>query len=238
MLESVTTKVFLASLSWDQAEYALNLFINGWVVLGLVLMGLLFVVARWIMGGFTLDVLEIDQAEIGIGENKLTLKPNLTDRQVAYAIWVELSTRKIGLKIDFEHDVIAEVYDSWHDFFSITRDLVKSIPVNQIKRDTTQKIIQLSIDVLNHGLRPHLTKWQARFRHWYEREIKKRDEAGSGVIDPQQIQETFPRYGELKSDMERINTILMKYRSSMFKLIREDKKKNKFLWPWSKKAPA
>ncbi len=61
--------------------------------------------------------MEIDEAEIGIEPGKIKLRPNFTDRQVAYQIWVELSTRKIGLEIDLAHDVISEVYDSWHKFF-------------------------------------------------------------------------------------------------------------------------
>lgn len=178
---------------------------------------------RWWAGGIAFRSFEIDQAEIGVGSNKFRFKPNLTDRQVAYAIWVELSTRKIGLPIDFEHDVIAEIYDSWFNFFSVTRDLVKGIPVNQVKRDSTQAIIKLSIEVLNEGLRPHLTRWQARFRHWYEREVNKYDkgEAG-GVIDPQQIQAKFPQYAELKDDMDRVNQALIRYRRKMHELVLKD----------------
>ena len=60
---------------------------------------------------------EIDGAEVGIGDFKMAFKPNDTDRQIAYSIWVELSTRKIGLPIDLDHDVISDVYDSWYNFF-------------------------------------------------------------------------------------------------------------------------
>src|SRR5690348_15678794 len=54
---------------------------------------------------------EIDSAELGFGDHKISFKPNTLDRQIAYSIWVELSTRKIGLNIDPEDDVVAEVYD-------------------------------------------------------------------------------------------------------------------------------
>ena len=52
---------------------------------------------------------EIDEAQLGLGEQKIILRPNDTDRQIAYKIWVELSTRKIGLPIDLENDVISEI---------------------------------------------------------------------------------------------------------------------------------
>lgn len=196
----------LLTLAWDKEAWTFTLTISLWLLFALALIGAALAIWKWWSGGLTFQSFEIDQAEIGVGSNKFRFKPNLTDKQVAYAIWVELSTRKIGLPIDFEHDVIAEIYDSWFSFFSVTRDLVKGVPVNQVKRDSTQAIIKLSIEVLNVGLRPHLTQWQARFRRWYERELKKYDEGEEGtVLDPQQIQANFPKFVELKDDMQRVN---------------------------------
>ena len=178
---------------------------------------------QWVTRGYSLKYFEIDQAEIGIGKSKFSFRPNLTDRQVAYAIWVELSTRKIGLPIDLKHDVITEVYDSWYNFFSVTRNLIKSVPVAQIKRKGTQAIIRLSIEVLNEGLRPHLTEWQARFRAWYERELKRYEEAkGKEVLDPQQIQEQFPKFDELQIDLQRVNKALIRYRAKMRELVMKE----------------
>ena len=67
---------------------------------------------------------EINEADIGIGNSKITIVRNCGDMQIAYKLWVELSTRKIGLSIDLDNDVIAEVYDSWYEFFKMTRELV------------------------------------------------------------------------------------------------------------------
>ncbi|WP_421839699.1 hypothetical protein [Novosphingobium sp.] len=213
----------ILSLVWDKASWSFNLTASVWLVAAITVAILLLAIWRILSGGFSFENFEIDQADIGIGDQKFTFKPNLTDKQVAYAIWVELSTRKIGLQIDFENDVISEIYDSWYGFFSVTRDLVKGIPVQKVSRDSTQKIIRLSIEVLNEGLRPHLTRWQARFRHWYDRELKKYDTgAGEEVLDPQLIQERFPKFDELKADMERVNQSLMKYRQQMHRLVLKD----------------
>lgn len=220
-VSDTTTNVL--SLVWDRSEHTLLLSASIWVLVIAIVLGALLVGCRIYAGGFTFANFEIDQADIGIGDQKFTFKPNLTDKQVAYAIWVELSTRKIGLPIDFENDVISEIYDSWHGFFTVTRDLVKGIPAQKVRRDSTQKIIRLSIEVLNEGLRPHLTQWQARFRHWYERELRKYDESdGSEVLDPQLIQEKFPKIAELKQDMDRVNQSLMKYRQKMYQLVLKD----------------
>jgi hypothetical protein len=213
----------LFSLVWDKATWTLGFSANFWIIV--ILLGIVgaFGAWRWASGSFSFQSFEIDQAEIGVGGSKFRFKPNLTDRQVAYAIWVELSTRKIGLPIDLDHDVIAEIYDSWYNFFSVTRDLIKSVPVTHVKRASTQAIIKLSIEVLNAGLRPHLTRWQARFRRWYERELKRYDSAdGSEVLDPQQIQFQFPQYDELKADLLRVNEALVRYRAKMRELVLKD----------------
>jgi hypothetical protein len=213
----------LLSLGWDTASWTLNLTVSVWLVV--ILAGTLGALLpwRWWRGSLSLQSFEIDQAEFGVGSSKFRFRPNLTDRQVAYAIWVELSTRKIGLPIDLEHDVISEIYDSWFNFFTVTRDLLKSVPVVHVKRGSTQAIIKLSIEVLNEGLRPHLTRWQARFRRWYDRELKKYDEGGGPeVLDPQQIQRNFPKFEELTSDMERVNSALIRYRMKMRELVMKD----------------
>lgn len=153
---------------------------------------------------------EISEAKLGIGDTNITIKPNFQDKEIAYKLWVEMSTRKIGMPLDFEHDVITEVYDSWYEFFKISRELIKEIPVTKIKYESTQEIIKISMKILNKCLRPCLTKWQAKFRKWYSEEI---DENKSST--PQQIQQSYENYDELKKDMERVNTQLIYYKDKL-----------------------
>ena len=190
--------------------------VGAWVgpmLLLVVLCG--FIWARY-RGRFGFASFDLDSAEIGIGDTRMSFSPNQTDRQIAYAIWVELSTRKIGLEIDLEHDVISEVYDSWYDFFGVTRDLIKEVPAHKLRSKGTRAIVRASVQVLNEGLRPHLTRWQARFRRWYET-------IGSGDSrDPQVIQQEFPKYEELITDLLAINAKLIKYRRAMYELATGD----------------
>ncbi len=197
-------------------DFSLSFQLSMWLVAVVAVIVIGVLVWKWRMWGIGVKHYEIDQAEIGTGNGKLRFKPNITDRQVAYSIWVELSTRKIGLPIDLNHDVIGEIYNSWYEFFGVTRELIKSIPVNKLKNESTRQIISLSINVLNVGLRPHLTKWQARFRHWYAAELEKDD---NDLIDPQSIQKNFPKYDELKADIEKMNANLMNYRNKLERLV-------------------
>lgn len=211
--EETTDLVRLGIESDGTLQFSANLLL--WAVL--VGIALLIIMIRWLMSRKALSrSYEIDSAELGLGDSKLIFKPNLNDRSVAYKIWVELSTRKIGLPIDYDHDVITEVYDSWYTFFSVTRELIKDIPVQKVRHDSTRKIVLLSIDVLNLGLRPHLTRWQARFRRWFEFRLSMDPEA---KLHPQDIQREFPDYNELIADMRQVNNHLITYRDRMNELV-------------------
>ncbi|MCK5044130.1 hypothetical protein KAR26_00170 [Candidatus Parcubacteria bacterium] len=207
--------VTLVSLSLND-DLSLSFVMSAWIV-GAILVFILYFLIRKYSGLGRGQNFEIDKAEVGLGQGKIIFKPNIGDQQIAYQIWIELSTRKIGLPIDLQHDVVVEVYKSWYEFFSITRELVKDIPVNKVKNKSTQEIINLSISLLNDGLRPHLTLWQARFRHWYELQSKK--VKAEDDIDPQTLQAKYPRFKELKKDMEIVNERLIKYREKMYELV-------------------
>ena len=191
--------------------------LGAWVAPFVLVLVAAVLVWLWFRGRIGLGSFELDSAGIGIGDTTVSFKPNRTDRQIAYAIWVELSTRKIGLVIDPEHDVISEVYDSWYSFFGVTRDLIKEVPAHKLKSKGTRAIVRTSVQVLNEGLRPHLTQWQARFRRWLEATLKEDD-----FREPQLVQQEFPKYGDLVKDMLEINAKLIEYRKAMYELATGD----------------
>lgn len=149
----------------------------------------------------------VDEVNLGIGNSSVKLSYNKKDQEIAYKIWVELSTRKIGLRFDKENDVIKEVYDSWYKFFGTTRELLKDIPANRIPY--SGNLIELTEKVLNIGLRPHLTRWQAKYRKWYEEELKN----NSGT--PQEIQKKYPEYAALQEDLLETNERMIEYKKLM-----------------------
>lgn len=149
----------------------------------------------------------VDEVNLGIGNSSVKLSYNKKDQEIAYKIWVELSTRKIGLRFDKENDVIKEIYDSWYKFFGTTRELLKDIPANRIPY--SGNLIELTEKVLNIGLRPHLTRWQAKYRKWYEEELKN----NSGT--PQEIQKEYPEYATLIEDLQETNERMIEYKKLM-----------------------
>ncbi|MEO1903845.1 MAG: hypothetical protein ABGX87_19015 [Alcanivorax sp.] len=200
-----------------RSDLSIHFYASFWIVFCFVAVLLVFILRRISqVSGRAPSNVEFDGAEFGLGAQRIKLKPNYVDKQIAYKVWVELSTRKIGIGIDLDNDVVVEVYNSWYSFFSVTRELIKDIPVSKIKRDETRKIVDLSIDVLNAGIRPHLTKWQARFRHWYERQMELEE---CRDLSPQEIQKRFPEFEELAADMKKVNKGLMKYRDMLNEIV-------------------
>jgi hypothetical protein len=64
------------------------------------------------------------------------------------------------------------------------------------------------INVLNVRLRPHLTRWQAEFRRWYERA---KANPANAARSPQAIQRDFGQYAELTEDLQRIHSAMEEY---------------------------
>lgn len=172
-----------------------------YVLIGLILIILLskkYSDSQW-------DVVE---AEVSLGAiGKIKIKPNFDDAQIAHKAWVELATRKAGLPFDEENDVIIEVYNSWNELFKEIRALTKQIPSSQLRERTdTQELVRLLVNALNLGLRPHLTKWQAKFRRWYEIELTKQ-----GEKSPQEIQRAYSEYNILVVDLKIVSNDLVRY---------------------------
>lgn len=124
------------------------------------------------------------------------LECNNDVRSLANDVWIELSTRKIALPFDDKNDVIIEVYNSWYKVFENFREILKKLSVG--KNKDADKLANLILKVLNDELRGHLTKWQARFRKWYE---ENKDSEG----DPQEVQKKYPQYNELVVDLKKVN---------------------------------
>jgi len=165
---------------------------------------------------------EAVSAEIPIGNlGTVTIHPNHETVKVAYKAWIELATRKAALPFDEEHDVIVEVYNSWYQLFERLRNLAKEIPAHQLRKNKdARELVHVMVVVLNEGLRPHLTKWQAKFRRWYEAECKKESCLN---LSPQEIQRKYPEYEALVNDIKNVNNAIVKYAKLLRKVAEGDK---------------
>ena len=153
--------------------------------------------------------------KIGGADFEYQITRNYQNIEIAHKIYIELITRKAAIEIEDGKDVIVEIYNSWYSLFKITRDELKSFNGKLLKdNNTSQELVLLLTDVLNKGLRPHLTEYQARFRKWYSEQLDKNSEES-----PQKIQTNFEEYEELMSSMKNVNRTLMEYSEQLKKII-------------------
>lgn len=93
--------------------------------------------------------------------------------------------------------------------------MIKEIPVSKVRTESTKDLIKIATDVLNKGVRPHLTHWQAKFRKWYTNAAKKDENKD---LSPQEIQKKFSEYEKLVDDMKKVNENLIRYKEKLEEL--------------------
>ncbi len=185
--------------------------ISIWIVIAFITLLLLYFFLIRKKMRYGLVKVDIKLGNIGAAE----FRPNKNDLQIAHRIWTELVTRKAAIPIDKENDVIEEIYDSWYALFQKVREFIGDIPAEMIRHNTsTQEIVRIATQTLNDGLRPHLTKWQARFRAW---STSKKDKLMD--MTPQDFQKDYPEYKYLIEDLMLVNSLLIQYAHELKKII-------------------
>ncbi|NPE28643.1 hypothetical protein HNV12_11870 [Methanococcoides sp. SA1] len=145
---------------------------------------------------------------------------NYENLELAHKIYIELITRKAAIPINPEEDVIVEVYDSWYVLFKTTREEIKNISGKSILDKRYESLIEMSTDILNKGLRPHLTTYQAKYRKWYSEELDHSENMGKS---PQKIQQEYSEYDDLIESMKQVNELLIQYAKNLKQFINDKK---------------
>lgn len=208
----------IVKLSIDCVKKSLVIEMSWIVLLIIIVTVLLFMRKRGIKG---IEKAELVSVEVEFGTNGISNKAKYEIKKfdeniyIANRIYIELVTRKAALEINPDEDVIDDVYNSWYELFRIIRTEIKAIPAKYLKDETytTNSLIELTMKILNEGLRPHLTKYQAGFRKWY---LSAKDEKD---VSPQEVQKQFPQFDELVGDLKRVNRVLYDYSEQLKKII-------------------
>jgi len=153
----------------------------------------------------------------GLFKYNQKIKRSYQNLYVAHRIYIELITRKAAIPIDVDKDVLVEVYNSWYSMFKTIREEIKNLPGDYlVDNESTKKLVDLTIEILNDGLRAHLTTYQAEFRKWYDKELKKEIDSD---VSPQEIQKRYSKFKELTDSMIEVNKTLEAYCDQLKKLI-------------------
>jgi hypothetical protein len=206
------TKFITVNMDWWPPVLEIQVNWLGLVV-SIVFFILLIMLIKWLMkkNHYRLNSMELSLPmgmSISIERNEATL-------YIANRIYVELMTRKAALVFDPDHDHLIEVYDSLYVLFKTIREELKNIPGGYLKGyPTSQELLSLGITILNMGLRPHLTQYQARYRTWYAIEQPKYPE-----LSPQLLQKKYPNYEALVEDLQIVNVQISAWAKELGKLL-------------------
>lgn len=188
-----------------------------WIGIGV---GVLIAASVYVVAGCRRYRAKSMTVSLPFGLGSVTYETSSDDRVIAWRMYVQLTTRKAALPFDEEHDVIADIYTSLYELFPVTRELLSSMKLDDIAR--SNGVADVILRTLNDGLRPHLTRWNASFRRWWE--IQVTDEAKKDHT-PQQLQQLYPYYKELVEDLKRTNTELSRFADELRAISRADRPK-------------
>mgnify|MGYP000938757444 CR=1 FL=1 len=213
-------KSTLIELSFDKSNNHLQLDINLVVlVLTVIALIIIYLIVKWFRNNskkslIPEDIVPVEMSfKVGAASTKYNIVRNFNNIEIAHKLYIELITRKAAIEIDENNDVIVEVYNSWYSLFQITRNELKSFTGDLLNGNGKSKeLIRLATDILNIGLRPHLTLYQAKFRKWYmERLEEENEKEKNDRKTPQDIQKEYIDYTDLIQSMKSVNRILTDY---------------------------
>lgn len=160
---------------------------------------------------------------IDIGFLKLGADFEESDRQCAWELYTELSTRialtgksKDYACTDFSGEVYAESITSLYIFFGEARKIMRQFPVGVIQaRGIENHLGALIHRAMRDVLRPFLETWQADYRFWWENVSDK-------SLPPFERQKAYPRINEMLSEWSDLRSIMRAIQDElvmMYKLV-------------------
>lgn len=132
------------------------------------------------------------------------------DRLAAWRIYSQISTRIAAVEFDENIDSALLVHESLHKVFEIIREEIANIPVERLRGDKADNTVKFYLDILNQGIRPHLSAWHIPLQKFVENEQKVH--ANLSVLE---IEKKFPKRKELLESMKLMNGRMKKYADSL-----------------------
>lgn len=160
---------------------------------------------------------------IDIGFVKLGADFEEEDRQCAWELYTELSTR-VALTgkpkdlncTDFSGEVYAESLGSLYTFFGEARKIMRQFPVGATKKQQVENHLGALIHrFMRDVLRPFLETWQADYRYWWEEKSDK-------SLPPFERQSQYPNLEKMLSQWCDVRAIMREIQDQLaqqYKLI-------------------
>lgn len=158
---------------------------------------------------------------IDIGFLKLGADFQEPDRQCAWELYTELSTRiavtgkpKDPDCTDFSGEVYAESLESLYTFFGEARKIMRQFPVGTIGDLRIENHLGALIHrSMRDVLRPFLERWQANYRYWWEEKSDRSLPPFERQALYPHIKDMLPQWSDLRAIMRAIqDNLAMSYK--------------------------
>jgi hypothetical protein len=131
-----------------------------------------------------------------------------TQRNAAWALYVELVTRVAVQELAEDAGLVREAMNSLYTLFGTTREILRSAgPDVGASRES---VGGLAIAVLNQGLRPFLTKWHPLLQIW--------EAQRPGDRSPKEHEQLWKQEPALRQDLSRLREELEIYAQALAKV--------------------
>lgn len=162
-----------------------------------------------------MPVLNRGTFSLNLGIIKLGAELGDQDRQCAWELYTELSTRVAvtGKQRDksctnFDGELYIESLSSLYGFFQEARAIMRNFPVGRIDGNNQGHLGIMINRMMEDVLRPFLEKWQVTYRHWWESESNPR-------LTPVERQKQFPQFDEFLEDWSSVRWLMKKVQQEL-----------------------
>jgi len=139
----------------------------------------------------------------GIGGAEWEADP--TERKAAWALYIELVTRIAVQPLESDQGLLREALSSLYSLFASTRQILREAgPDVGASRNSVGGI---AIAVLNHGLRPFLSKWHPLLQTWEAQRAQ--------TTNPVEHEQAWEHSLTLRGELEALRADLAQYAKSL-----------------------
>lgn len=148
----------------------------------------------------------IEGITVKIGPIEGTWKPNTSERDAAWEMYVELVTRISVQPLKPDEGLLREALTSLHSLFGTTREILRRHGPAVAGGDS-MSFGFLAVAILNEVLRPMLAKWHPLLEDWENR----RDPQVSRL----EHERTWDKADELRSNLKSIQVLMSEYAKTL-----------------------
>jgi hypothetical protein len=162
-----------------------------------------------------MSVLKKGNFSINLGIVRLSGTLTDEDRQCAWELYTELSTRvaMVGKPFDlecksFDGELYIESLSSFYNFFQEARGIMRKFPVGKLEQNQQNHLGVIINRVMSDIMRPFLEKWQVDFKHWWENQSNPR-------LSPLERQAEYPKLEGFLEDWSSVRWLLRKLQKEL-----------------------